>query len=150
MDTRSSSLARVNTRALLLPYALALIVSVSVLQAVIAVTGGEITLLSGVLVAAIALALGVWFWLNRRALRRIRFGGAIAHSVAFVTITTSMNLHVVLRTVSLAGGDDGFAAAAHLLLATPWFGATLIMSVAWGLGLLIHLIGAILGRGWED
>lgn len=147
MTTNQTS---VNARRLLLPYALILSIAMAGVQTVIALTGGQIGLLAGLLTAAVALGIVVWLWSNRRELRRVRFGQVVAHAVAFVVITSSFNLHAAIRSVALAGEADGFQLAAHDLLATPWFGATLVMSSVWGLGLLIHLIGAILGRGWED
>lgn len=150
MTTSTQPQAPVNARSVLLPYLLVLVLVMTAIQAVIAFTGGEITLLAGILTALVAVGIVVWFWHNYRKLTMIRFGLAIAHTLAFVTVTASFNLHAVIRAVSLgsAGGADG--AAAHELLATPWFGATLVMSAAWGTGLLIHLSGVVLGRGWED
>lgn len=150
MTTHTLPQATVNARSLLLPYLLVLVVAMAAIQAVIAFTGGEITVLAGILTALVAAGIAVWFWRNYRKLTKIRFGLAIAHTLAFVTVTASFNLHAVIRTISAgsAGGADG--AAASELLATPWFGATLLMSAAWGAGLLIHLTGVVLGRGWED
>lgn len=150
MDTTASPTNTVNARTLLLPYALTLVVSMGIIQTVIALTGGQITLLAGILTAVVALGIAVWLWRNQRRLTRVRFGKAIAHAIAFVTVTTSFNAHAVLRALILGAGPEGSETVSHDLLATPWFGATLIMSAAWGLGLLIHLVGVVLGRGWED
>lgn len=138
----------VNARTLLLPYALALIAAMIGVQVCIAIEGGAITLFAGVLTAVIAVGIVVWLVVQRRALARIRFGGVIAHTVAYVTVTTSFTAHAVLRTIAVAG-SEGRDAASALLLGSPWFGATLVMSAAWGIGLLVHLLGAIAGRGWE-
>lgn len=138
----------INARTLLLPYALTLAIAMTIIQIVIAATGGQVTVLSGALTAVVALAIVGWLWRNHRSLTRVRFGTAIAHALAFVAVTTSYNLHAAIRAIALA--DNGIQAAAHDLLATPWFGATLGMSALWGLGLFIHLIGVVLGRGWED
>lgn len=142
--------SNVNARALLLPYALALIAAMAVVQAVIAFTGGEITVLVGALTAVVALGIVVWLWRNYRALTRVRFGVVVAHAIAFVTVTTSFNAHAGVRAITLGSEPDGIHAVAGELLATPWFGATLLMSALWGIGLLTHLIGVVLGRGWED
>ncbi|MCC3290883.1 MULTISPECIES: hypothetical protein [unclassified Arthrobacter] len=146
MDTNTLPQATVNARSILLPYTLALVAAMLLVQAVISLTGGDVDLLAGGLTAVVAVGIALWMWRNARKVTRIRFGFAVAHAIAFVTVTTSFNVHAVLRAFT-AGGDG---AAAAELLATPWFGATLVMSAAWGLGLLIHLTGAVLGRGWED
>ena len=150
MDTLVSPQNTVNARTLLLPYALTLIAAMAIVQAVIAFTGGRITLLVATLTGVVALGIAIWLWRNYRSLTRVRFGVAIAHAIAFVTVTTSFNVHAVLRAVTLGSEPGGFETVSQDLLASPWFGATLIMSAAWGFGLLIHLIGAVLGRGWED
>ncbi|MET4060927.1 multisubunit Na+/H+ antiporter MnhG subunit [Arthrobacter sp. UYP6] len=149
MTTHAAPQATVNARSVLLPYLLGLVAAMLLIQAVIALTGGEVTTPAGVLTAIVAAGIAAWMWLNYRTLTKIRFGFAVAHAIAFVVVTTSFNSHAVVRTIAL-GGAGGAGAAAHELLATPWFGATLVMSAAWGLGLLIHLTGVVLGRGWED
>lgn len=150
MTTNTLPQPTANARTVLLPYLLGLVAATAGVQAAIAFTGGDITLLAGILTALVAVGIAVWFWRNYRKLTKIRFGPAIAHTLAFVTVTASFNLHAVIRALSLGstGGADG--AAAHELLSTPWFGATLVMSAAWGAGLLVHLAGVVLGRGWED
>ncbi|WP_122817789.1 hypothetical protein [Nocardioides pantholopis] len=139
----------VNARSLLLPYALTLIAAMAVVQAVIALTGGEVTVLAGALTALVGLGIAIWLWRSYRSLTHVRFGVAVAHAIAFATVTTSFNAHAVLRAMALGSGEGGLEAAAQELLATSWFGATLVMSATWGLGLLVHLTGSVLGRGWE-
>lgn len=150
MDATLSPPNTVNARVLLLPYVLTLMVAMGIIHAVINFTGGHITLLTGVFTAVVALGIATWLLVNYRALTRVRFGVAIAHAIAFVTVTTSFNVHAVLRAAALGSGPEGFEIVSHHLLATPWFGATLVMSAFWGVGLLIHLVGAVFGRGWED
>lgn len=147
MDTRSSH--EVNSRSLLLPYALGLIVAMAVIQAVVALTGGTITVLVGALTALVALGIAIWLVLHRQELRHVRFGTVIAHTIAFVTVTTSFNLHALLRVMVL-GAQQGGLDDASVQAWSTWFGPTLAMSALWGLGLLLHLIGSVLGRGWED
>lgn len=141
--------AAANARSLLLPYTLALLAAMVLVQATIALTGGEVGVLAASLTALVAVGLAVWLQRTRRRLEHVRFGVVVAHAIAFVTVTTSFNVHAVVRMFAI-GSDGGLDAAAQDLLATPWFGATLVMSAAWGLGLLVHLVGSVLGRGWED
>lgn len=150
METSTVSPITVNARSLLLPYTFGLIAAMLVIQTVIALTGGEVSALAGALTGVVAICIATWLWRNYRKLTQVRFGVAIAHAIAFATVTTSFNLHAVVGTVALSSGAEGFEAAAQNLLATPWFGATLVMNAVWGLGLLVHLTGVVLGRGWED
>lgn len=139
-----------NARTLLLPYALGLIMAMLIVQVVIAATGGEVTVLAGILTAVVALGIAVWLWRNRRVLKRVRFGVVIAHVIACVTVTTSYNLHAVIRLIAAGGTDTTASDILRNALGGGWFGVTIVMSALWGFGLLIHLVGAVLGRGWED
>ncbi len=149
MTTQTEVASATNARSLLLPYTLTLLAAVVVLQVTIALTGGQVGVLAAALTVLVAVGIAVWLQRTYRRLTHVRFGVVVAHAIAFVCVTTSFNVHALLRTVSL-GSDGGLDAAAQELLATPWFGATLVMSSAWGLGLLVHLVGSVLGRGWED
>lgn len=150
MDTSSTIPETVNARTLLLPYAAAVTAAMAGVQIAIAMSGGQIGVLAAVLTGLVAIGIAGWVWRSSARLRQVRFGVAVAHAIAYVAVTTSFNLHAIVRTLTLGSGPDGFDAAARNLLASPWFGATLVMSAAWGVGLLIHLTGAVLGRGWED
>lgn len=121
-----------------------------VIQLVIGLSGGDIGVLAGTLTALLGVGILVWVWRNYRRLTHVRFGLVMAHAIAFTMVTTSFNAHAVIQTLILSTGQGGFERASQILLSTPWFGATLLMSAAWGLGLLVHLSGSVLGRGWED
>ncbi|WP_166996663.1 hypothetical protein [Paramicrobacterium fandaimingii] len=150
MEPHRDVLKTVNSRSLLLPYLLSMMGAMLVVQLMIMLTGGDISVLAGMLTLVVALGAAVWLWRSYRSLKQIRFGVAIAHAITFAVVTTSFNVHAAVRMVAFSSSPDGFDAAARSLLATPWFGVTLVMSALWGLGLLVHLIGAVLGRGWED
>jgi hypothetical protein len=150
MTTAPQTSSPANARTLLLPYTLGLIIAMTIVQIVVSATGGEVTILAGGLTALVAIGIAVWLWRNLTALKRVRFGVVIAHAIAFVTVTTSFNLHAILRVMFLGFEVDGAGDSTHTLLESSWFGATLVMSALWGLGLLVHLLGSVLGRGWED
>ncbi|MGO1177236.1 MAG: hypothetical protein ACTMKZ_13740 [Brevibacterium aurantiacum] len=150
MDTTAQAPQAANARSLLLPYALTLTGAMIVIQVVIALTGGEVTILAGILTALVAIGIAAWVVINRRRLLHVRFGLAVAHVIAYVAVTTSFNLHAVIRVMVVGGADNGTRDVAEILLGSSWFGATLVMSGVWGLGLLVHLLGSVLGRGWED
>lgn len=133
----------VNSRSVLLPYLLGLVTAMVLVQAIIALAGGEVGILAGALTAAVGLGVVAWMWRSYRTLSKIRFGMVIAHAIAFLAVTTSFNVHAVLRAIALDPSVQD-------LLAGQWFGATLLMSAAWGIGLFVHLTGAVLGRGWEN
>ena len=149
MDTTAQAPQTANARSLLLPYALTLIAAMIIIQFVVALTGGAVTILAGALTAVVAVGIAVWIVINRRKLLHVRFGLVIAHVIAYVAVTTSFNAHAVVRAV-VAGSDNDVQAVAHSLLGYSWLGANLVMSAVWGIGLLIHLLGSVLGRGWED
>lgn len=147
LDTRTS--ADVNTRALLLPYLLVLIAATVAVQVVVVLVGGRLTPVVAVLTGATGIGAVAWGWVHRRELRQVRFGAVVAHVALFLTVTVSYTVHAVIRVVGL-GSQGDVEAATELILGSPWFGATLVTSAAWGTGLLIHVIGSVLGRGWDD
>lgn len=149
METKTAQ-TQVNAQSVLLPYALTLIVGMVVVQVVIALTGGVPTVLTGILTAVVALGIVFWYWKNLQKLSQIRFSAAIAHTLAFVTITTSYNLHAMIRIFGHGGTEGGLEQAARELFTTPWFGTTFGMTTLWGLGLLLALLGSIASRGWRD
>ena len=150
MSTTPQTTSPANARTLLLPYTLGLIIAMAIVQIVIAATGGEVTVLAGILTAVVAFGIVVWLWRNLRVLKRVRFGVAIAHVIAFITVTTSYNLHAIVRLMAAGAVDRTASDITQAALGGSWFGVTVVMSALWGLGLLIHLIGSVLGRGWED
>ncbi|WP_461636354.1 hypothetical protein [Glutamicibacter soli] len=146
MDAENMPQAQVNSRSLLLPYAMGLIAAMAAIQLVVAITGSESALIAGLLTAVVAVGIAVWGWRNHRKLAQVRFGFAIAHTIAYMAVMTSFNLHAMIRALSQStqGNDAG------QILAGWWFGATLVMGSLWGIGLLFHLVGSVLARGWED
>ncbi|KAD3633090.1 hypothetical protein GD627_09630 [Arthrobacter yangruifuii] len=146
MDTNALPQAPANARSILLPYTLVLVTAMLLIQIGIALNDGAVGLLAGILTAAVAAGTAAWMWRSYRRLIRVRFGFAVAHAIAFVTVTTSFNLHAAFLVFAAGSGTE----AADILLGSPWFGATVLMSAAWGMGLLVHLAGSVLGRGWED
>lgn len=131
----------------LLPYALTLIAASAILQTVIAVTGNRISLLSMILLAVIALGYATYLLTIGRRLSRVRYGLFAAHAISYAAINVGYLLHayllIALRSPTIAG-DGGLA------IDTTWFGATFGMAGFWGLGLLIHGLGAVLSRGFEQ
>ncbi|MDN5877296.1 MAG: hypothetical protein L0H69_11570, partial [Brevibacterium sp.] len=99
MDTTAQAAQTANARSLLLPYALTLIGAMLIIQFVIALTGGEVTILAGILTAIVAIGIAAWVVVNRRRLLHVRFGLVIAHVIAYVAVTTSFNLHAVIRAM---------------------------------------------------
>ena len=118
-------------------YALAVIVASTVMQLVLAVSGSGIGILAAALTAFIALGYAGFLLLDRGHLGKVRFGLLAAHVVTFALAVTG-NPAV---TASTSGG--GF------VMDPGWFGVVVGMPTFWLLGLLVHSLGAILGRGFE-
>jgi hypothetical protein len=119
----------------LLPYVLLLIGTSAALQVAIALTGNRIGILSGILTAVVALVYAVYLVGPGRSLGTVRYGRLVAHA---------LHLYILLVIGSPAAqGTVGFPMNAG------WVGAALAMPGIWGVGLLIHGLGAILDRGYE-
>lgn len=148
MFSHESESKKLDSRAVFLPYMLSLLVAMTAIQVLIAVTGGEITLVATIALAVVAIAMVIWVLVNYKVLRRIRFGSVLANVIGFVVVTTSFNLHALIRVIVLS--EQGAAATAEAFFGTAWFGLTLGMSAIWGVGVIFHLVGSVLGRGWDD
>ena len=85
----------------------------------------------------------------------------LPYAIALTIAMTVVQLVIALtggRVTVLAGGLTALVALG--VVAWLWrnyrrlthvrFGATLVMSAAWGLGLITHLIASVVGRGWDD
>ena len=57
-----------NARAVLPPYTLGLVIAMAIVQAVIALADGGISLLASILTAAVVLGIVLWLWRNQRRL----------------------------------------------------------------------------------
>ena len=137
-----------DARAILLPYIAALTGAMLLVQLAVVLTDGS-GIVAGLLTAAVAVGILLWLRSTRARLARVRFGTAVAHAAAFTVVTASFALHAVVRTIAITA-HAGPEAAALAFVGTWWFGATLVMCAAWGIGLLLHLLGAVLDRGWEE
>lgn len=142
--TITAERSSLNSSSVLLPYYLGIIAGLVVIHAVIAFSGSAITVLSALLLAALALAAGIYLWMRRHDIARIRFGSLVAHVALFVPVVASYSLHA-----AVIGMRDP-AGAADTLLGSPWFGAVFLTTGLWGLGLMLHLVASIAQRGWED
>lgn len=131
----------------LLPYALTLVAASAILHVVIAATGNRISLLSMILLALIALGYAAYLLTIGRRLSRVRYGLFAAHAISYAAINVGFLLHayllIALRSPAIASDGD-------LAIDETWFGSTFGMAGFWGLGLLIHGIGAVLSRGFEQ
>jgi hypothetical protein len=136
-----------NSRRILLPYAIAMTALSVVLQLAIWAAGNRIGLVStlGTVLIAAIYAVGLVVW--RRDLPKIRFGTVIFHAMTYVAVNVGFLLHgyllIATRSPHIAG--DG-----HLTMDAGWFGATFGMAAFWGVGLGVHLLASIFNRGFEN
>lgn len=122
-------------------YTLALTVGMVIVQGYTAfVAGSRITVITGLLLLAVALYMVLFMARNGTALRTRAYGTYFAHAVAYLIINGSFWFHAWILT--LAGRNQ--------LLEQGWAGPLISMSVLWGIGLLVHTIGAMLSKGYED
>ncbi len=139
----SSGIARAH--ASLLPYALALLGANLVLHLVIVLGDNRLTVLTTLPLVAIALGAAIYLATRGRGLGRVRYGRFVAHALLYATVNVGYLLHawvlVMLGAPVLSGGPSAPGGA--------WAGAVLAMASCWGLGLVLHGLGAVLDRGFE-
>lgn len=127
-------------------YFLVLLTANAVLHAVIALTGNTIGILAAVLLAVIALGCLAYVLTAGRGLRHVRYGVFVLHTLTFATVTVGFTMHALV----LLALDSPTIAEPPGPLGGGWFGPTLPMTGIWGLGLLIHALGAVMSHGFEE
>jgi hypothetical protein len=113
----------------------------TVLQLYIAlVAANEITIGAYLVLAAI----GLYYFLFRAShatqLRQRPFGDYFAHVGGYIVINGSFWIHAALLVAT--GNRE--------LIDSNWAGLLFGMSVLWGIGVLLHTIGAVLDKGYEN
>jgi len=136
-----------NSRRLLLPYVLGLVVLSAITHVILALDGGEIGLLAGILTAVMALYYAAYLFRTRRSLRQIRFAPLVAHAVTYVVVVGGFQLHAAFLAFA---NSDQLRGSNDFPLDPGWFGPTLAMAGFWGIGLLAHAISSISLRGFEN
>ena len=126
-------------------YGLAVVAASLLSQVVIAATGSEVTLLAAALTATIALGYALFLLRFGADLGKVRFGQVAAHAITYAAVCGGYLLHLFVLAVtgSPVIADPGF------VMDPGWFGAAVSMPALWSMGLVAHLLGAVLGRGFE-
>lgn len=104
------------------------------------VADSRVTAITGLLLVAVAIYIAFFVARNGTALRTRAHGTYFAHAVAYLIINGSFWLHAWILILS---GREG-------ILEGGWAASLISMCVLWGIGLLVHTIGAMLGNGYED
>lgn len=141
MTARSIGVAAISNKQLL-RYALIVAGGVLVvhLYMALAVDNG-IDIWSMLLLALVALYM-VWFqWSQRRALRQRAYAGYLVHVLTYLLVNGSYWLHAGLL-VATGNGDR--------INTVAWQGALFGMALGWGAVLLLHTLGTLLSKGYED
>lgn len=130
----------------LLPYALSFLAANIAIQLVIVATGNRITLLSTVLLGAAALGYAIYLLTIGRTLGRVRYARLVAHAFSYAVVNVGFGLHAYIL---FAAGSPAIQGDGYLPMDPRWFGATFGMASFWGIGLILHGLGALLDRGFE-
>lgn len=141
----ASAPSAARAHASLLPFALTLLGANIVLHLLIVLAGNRITLLTTLPLLAIAVGFAVYLLTRGRSLGRVRYGRFVAHALGYAIINVGYLLHAY---VLVATGSPAIAGTGTPL-DPAWLGATFAMAGIWGLGLILHGIGAVLDRGFE-
>jgi hypothetical protein len=130
----------------LAPYALMMIGANAIMQVVIMLTGNEIGFVPVALTVVIALGYAGFLLAYGRRLAKVRFGLLAAHVMTYTAVNAGFLLHFFILA---ATGSPAVHGPGEFVMDPRWFGVVIGMPTFWGLGLLIHSLGAILGRGFE-
>lgn len=130
-------------------YALAVTAASLLVQLVLAATGSRIGVLAAGLTTAIALGYAAFLLRDRGTLGRVRFGLLAAHVVTFAAVNAGYLIHFFLLAATGSPAIETSTADGEFVMDPAWFGVVVGMPAFWSLGLLLHSLGAILGRGFE-
>lgn len=145
-STTSSVFARRHTPEaalqLILPYGITITVIMLIAHIISALMPQRtFVTLSTAMVLTAVLFFGYMFLFNK-GLQKLRFGAAIIHAFTYVLLVGGNLLHLLL-----AGFDDYYSTLEAVV--ADWFGASVTMGGIWGVGLFLHLSGAIAQHGFE-
>lgn len=140
MDTRPAGISEIPNKQLL-RYTLVIASGVLVVQLYIAlIAHNSVDVWSMLLLSIVALYMAWFLWWQRRALRQRAYAGYLLHVLTYLIVNGSYWLHAALL---FASGNGNLVDAA-------WQGALFGMSLIWGAGLLLHPLGTLLSKGYED
>ncbi|MBZ2197309.1 hypothetical protein [Occultella gossypii] len=100
----------------------------------------HISVVSALLLAAVAAYVVVFLARNRAGINQRAYGLYFVHVATYLLINGSFWLYAGL--LELTGNG---AALNH-----GWAGPLYAMSICWGIGLLVHTLGALFARGYES
>lgn len=127
-----------NTTQLMLPYFLTTLAITTTAQIAIALGAPTFWFLT-IPTLIVAILYSVFLIRYRSELSRVRFGYYLAHALTFAVVNVPIAVSTFFRvTIRPAQGHD--------LQLT----ALVAMGCFWGIGLLLHSFGAIMGRGFEQ
>lgn len=124
-----------------LQFALAMLGGVAVVQLFIAIVAdNRITLGSNLLLAVVAIYYAFFAYAYRKRLRMRAYGEYAVHLCGYLLVNGGYWLHA---GVLVLGGHSE-------LIDDAWYGVLFGMSLFWGIGLLIHTVGALMTKGHEN
>lgn len=140
MDVRPTGAAALSNPQLL-RYAVAVAGGLLVVHLYIAVFAeNRVDKWSMLLLGVVALYVAWFQWSRRRQLRQRAYGRYLLHVLTYLLVNGSYWLHAGL--LAAAGNSNA--------LDSSWQGALFGMSLIWGVGLLVHTLGALLSKGYEN
>ncbi len=140
MNIRPAGINEISIKRLL-QYVLIIIGGVLVVQLYIAFFAhNRVNVWSMLLISLVALYMAWFLWWQRRALRQRAYAGYLLHVLTYLLVNGSYWLHAVLLLTT--GNGDSIDAT--------WQGALFGMPLVWGAGLLLHTLGTLLSKGYED
>lgn len=127
---------------LIIPYCTAITVITLIAHIISAILPQYTFAIISTAMVLVAVLLFGYMILFNKGLQKLRFGAAIIHAFTYVLLVGGNLLHFLL-----AGFGDYYSTLEAVM--TDWFGASVTMGGIWGVGLFLHLSGAIAQHGFE-
>lgn len=136
-------------RKMMLTYTGVLLALNILVQLIIVMRDNKIDVVSTLVLGVVYVYYLYFSYLNpntKNTLNQLRFGRLIAHVVTFVIVNVSYHLHAFILIIA---NSDSIRGNKDFLMDPGWFGPLFGMLTFWGIGLLMHIIGSIISRGFE-
>lgn len=123
-------------------YTALLAVVLAACQIFIATTqDSEITPLAGLAIVIPAIIYAAFIYTNKSEIRKVAYASLISHLVTYLLVNMSFWAHAFFT----ASFEDEIVS-----FESGWYGVLIAMPLFWGFGLMMHTLGALYGKGFED
>lgn len=126
-------------------YIITVIAVLAVTHGYIVANDSEINLIALLMLAGVAIYSSVFQARKKKELNKVAYLPYMLHVTTYLLVNLSFLAHGFASAIQNADANNG-----DLILSPEWIGLTVAMPLFWGIGLLVHTVGAYFTRGFEN